>query len=317
MSTNGDNIVQDHEIGLNGNTAVFNTGALPASGARPDPNLERENNWEYSASIQHEIAPRVSATFAYYRRVFYDLEGQNNEAITPCSNVLGAQAGVPCGDWMPFSVTFDDPNGRLAYLSSVGQGVDLASTTFLAFNRDPATRGLTDNLDTTTDLNRSYYNGFELSMQARLPNGGTVFGGWTIHQNIQDTCGLFLNPNGVLQEDLVRDDEDILRGGRFCDQSDIGIPFQHDFKLFGAYPLPWDFEFSGSIQSYSGAERELRWTIRPATIRAASARPARRCSCSSRARTSSLGGTRWTSPSRRSSGLAAGSSRCRPTSTTC
>ena len=82
-----------------------------------------------------------------------------------------------------------------------------------------------------------------------------------MHQTVQDTCGLFQNPNGVLQEDLIADDVDNVRGGRFCDQSAIGIPFRHDFKLFGSYPLPWDFEFSGSIQSYSGAEREARWTV--------------------------------------------------------
>jgi len=64
-----------------------------------------------------------------------------------------------------------------------------------------------------------------------------------------------------MQEDIIRDDEDILRGGIFCDQSALGIPFRNDFKLFGAYPLPGDFEFSGSIQMYSGAERELRWSV--------------------------------------------------------
>ena len=63
-------------------------------------------------------------------------------------------------------------------------------------------------------------------------------------------------------EMCIRDsDEDILRGGIFCDQSALGIPFRNDFKLFGAYPLPGDFEFSGSIQMYSGAERELRWSV--------------------------------------------------------
>ena len=42
---------------------------------------------------------------------------------------------MPCGSWMPFGVAFDDPVGVLP--SMVG-------TTFLAFNRDPATQGLTD-----------------------------------------------------------------------------------------------------------------------------------------------------------------------------
>ena len=44
------------------------------------------------------------------------------------------------------------------------------------------------------------------------------------------------------------------------------MPFRHDFKLFGAYPLPGDFEFSGSIQAYSGGERELTWSVPNAYI---------------------------------------------------
>jgi len=260
LKTNYDGIPQDHEIGLLNNAAVFTEGNVAQSGAQPDPNLQREYNWEYSASLQHEIAPRVSLTAAYYRRVFSDIEQRRNRALATCDQ-LTATANQLCGSWMPFSVTFDDPDGRLAALDRMGQGVTITNPTFLAFNRDEATRGLVDDYDETSDLNHNYYNGFELSMQARLPNGGTLFGGWTMHQTIQDTCGLMGNPNGVSQEDIIRDDEDILRGGRYCDQSSLGIPFRNDFKLFGAYPLPGDFEFSGSIQAYSGSERELRWSI--------------------------------------------------------
>ena len=269
LRTNGDGIAQDHEIGEVGNTAVFSSGALPSAGSRPADDLQREYNWEYSVSLQHEIAPRVSVTAAYYRRVFSDIEQRSNEGLVSCPDPSNVTPGVACGDWMPFVVNFDDPTGRLAHLNSVGQGVELYSGQFIGFNRISNADFLTqygrsyrtDNLDVTSDVNRNYYNGFELSLQARLPNGGTVFGGWTMHQHVQDTCGLTANPNGVFQEDLIRDDEDILRGGQFCDQSALGIPFRNDFKLFGAYPLPYDFELSGSVQAYSGAERELRWTI--------------------------------------------------------
>ena len=62
-----------------------------------------------------------------------------------------------------------------------------------------------------------------VSLNARLPNGGNLFGGWTAHQHIQDTCGLTANPNGIGIEDPIRGaDENILRGGRFCNQSDLG-----------------------------------------------------------------------------------------------
>ncbi len=266
LSTNYDGIAQDHEIGLLGNSTVFREGGVAVPSSRPDDNLQREYNWEYNIGIQHELLPRVSLNIGWYRRVFGDIEARSNQAHIPC-NVATAQAGVPCGSWIPFMVNFDDPGGHVARLRALGQDITIPSGEFLAFDLDPAYRGLVDNLDITSDINRNYYNGFEVSMNARLPNGGNIFGGWTASQHIQDTCGLIVNPNGVSIEDPIRgSDEGIVRGGRWCDQSALGMPFRHDFKLFATYPLPYDFEASGSIQAYSGGERELTWGVPNAYI---------------------------------------------------
>ena len=250
LNTNGDNIAQDHEIGLLNNAAIFAATEFAQADRRPEPDIERPWNLEWTGSIQHEIAPRVSITAAYYRRVFHDIEGTRNVLIQGC-DPLTARAGVPCGSWMPFNVTFDDPTGVLP---------GMVGTTFLAFNRDPATRGLTERLDTTSDLMSNIYNGFEVSIQGRLPNGGTLFGGWTAHQHISNTCDLD-NPNGVGLAEFIDINRNRIQGGRFCNQSEIGIPFRNDFKMFGAFPLPGDFEVSVSVQAYSGNEREVRWQI--------------------------------------------------------
>ncbi|GIT67715.1 MAG: hypothetical protein Ct9H300mP25_11870 [Acidobacteriota bacterium] len=118
------------------NTAVFQATSLAQSGASPDPNLQREYNWEYSASIQHELAPRISMTVAYYRRVFSDIEQRSNRALFPISTRTPQLPGVQCGSWMPFNVTFDDPTGRLAYLSGIGSGVTLYPGQLMAYNQD-------------------------------------------------------------------------------------------------------------------------------------------------------------------------------------
>ncbi|MYJ05123.1 MAG: TonB-dependent receptor [Acidobacteria bacterium] len=261
LSTNYDGIAQDHEIGLLGNSTVFREGGVAVPSSRPADDLQREYNWEYNVGIQHELLPRVSLNVGWYRRVFADIEARSNTLLQSC-NVATAQAGVPCGSWIPFAVNFDDPDGHVARLRALGQDITIPSGQFLAFDLDPAYRGLVNNLDVTSDINRNYYNGFEVSMNARLPNGGNIFGGWTASQHIQDTCGLIVNPNGVSIEDPIRGaDEGITRGGRWCDQSTLGMPFRHDFKLFATYPLPYDFEVSGSIQAYSGGERELTWSL--------------------------------------------------------
>ena len=251
MTTNGDDIVQDHEIGLLNNSAIFNAaGTTPSAGRRADPGIKRENNWEWTASIQHEVAPGVSLTMAYYRRVFYDILGTQNAAIANC-DPRTATAGVACGSWMPFSVTFED---------TLGVAPDLGGQTFLVFNRDPATRGRTDNIDFASDLNANTYNGFELSFDARLPSGGRAFGGWTAQKYIQDTCDLS-NPNGSRLSTFVDGELGVVQGGRFCEQSGLGMPWRSDFKLFAVYPLPNDFFVSGGLQAYAGAEREVRWSV--------------------------------------------------------
>ena len=42
---------------------------------------------------------------------------------------------------------------------------------------------------------------------------------------------------------------------RFCDQSQLDIPFYTQFKLNGSYMLPWQLQVSGTFQSYNGDAR--------------------------------------------------------------
>ncbi len=51
--------------------------------SRPDPNLPRGYNWEYSVVLQRELRPRLSATAGYYRRDFYNLQVNDNLNVGP------------------------------------------------------------------------------------------------------------------------------------------------------------------------------------------------------------------------------------------
>ena len=225
--TNGDDVAQDHEIGLPNNLASFVDRVPPA---RPDPGLEREYNVEYTVGVQHEVAPRVSVTAAYYRRTFYDIEGPDNVLLEP-------------SDYISFTAV------------SPFDGTELT-----IYNLDPSKRGLRDIVDRTSSVNRDLYNGFELSLQARLPNGGTVSGGWTAQQHVRDSCDQE-DPNGVLDSGFANITRRVIRGGRFCQESELGIPFRHDFKVFGVYPLPWEVEVSGVVQSYAGDLLSVIWNV--------------------------------------------------------
>jgi hypothetical protein len=62
---------------------------------------------------------------------------------------------------------------------------------------------------------------------------------------------------------------------RFCDQSVLGVPFRHEFKLSGNVPLWYGFEVSGSLISYAGATAisatnpstalQVNWNVTPTT----------------------------------------------------
>ena len=99
-------------------------------------------------------------------------------------------------------------------------------------------------MDFNSDINRSIYDGLEVSFTARLPKRAVLFGGWSNDRLITVTCDQY-DPNKL----------------RFCDQTGKTFqeygktempPFRNDFKLSGSYPLGWGFEVAGVFMSYAG-----------------------------------------------------------------
>ena len=207
--TNGNDIAQTSEIGPSNDQ---NFGIRP--GRTLDPNFQREYNWEYSASLQHELVPGVSVTTAWYRRAFYDMWGTENTLVETSDYTL-FQATNPID----------------------GTPVDV-------YNLDPAKRGLSNIRDFNSDTNSQVYNGVELSFQARIPGGGTFFGGTTTERTILNTC-----------------DTDDPNDFRYCDQSELDIPWLTEYKLAGYYPLPGGIVANMSLISWPGTTLTTRWSV--------------------------------------------------------
>jgi hypothetical protein len=115
------------------------------------------------------------------------------------------------------------------------------------YNLNRSKQGLVDLLDTTaTDRSqaRVSYNGLEVSFTARLPKGGNMFGGWSADRLITVACS-GNDPNTF----------------RYCDQSQYGIPFRHDVKFAGSYPLPFDMQVGATLQSYAGLPLAVNWAV--------------------------------------------------------
>jgi hypothetical protein len=224
--TDGDGIVQDNEIGPSNN---LNFGK--AAARRPIDGIEREYNMEYSASVQRQLLRNLAVTAAWYRRQYRRLIGEDNTLLDPQR------------DYIPFQVANPLGNGEMITI----------------YNLNPSKRGQVEILDFNSDTNTHISNDFELSFNSRLPNGSTVFGGWSASRNVAVTCDQD-NPNGSNDSDLFFAIT-FLRGGRFCDERQLDIPLRHDFKLAGTLPLPYAFEFSGTIVSFAGNESQVVWEV--------------------------------------------------------
>jgi hypothetical protein len=94
-------------------------------------------------------------------------------------------------------------------------------------------------MSSDSSLRRNTYNGIETGFSARFGQGGTAFGGWSVERTIDVKCDSTWDPNTE----------------RFCDESEYGMPWRHEFKLAGAYPLPLGLQASAALVSWSGSDR--------------------------------------------------------------
>ena len=188
---------------------------------RPDPDLERGYNWEYSASVQHELMERVSMNVGFYRRQFYNLDVTDN-------------LNLAVTDWSPFGITTPtDPRLPLS-----GQPIQM-------YTLNPTKVGTpTDNLRTYSGINRTVYNGFELSANLRREKL-LLFGGINTERRATTTCDERDNPNSA----------------RFCDSIP---PFRTTFKMSGAYQLPWEFQLSGTFMAIPGPDVDANYSVNTA-----------------------------------------------------
>ena len=236
--TNGDDYVQDWEIGLA--SADFGQGV---STPVLDPNLSRPWSALTKIGIERELLTGLSARFYYYRR-----DSQ--------STILLVNRATSLSDYTLFQ--FVNPCVTNAAPGPGGFGcttnASSAPSKLPVYVLNPEAQGRTaSRVYTNTDSSTGYketYEGLEIGFSARLPNGTRILGAWTIDRNVITRCDSQDDPNKLL----------------FCDRSgtnrltghDVGVPYdvpwQKEFKLSGTVPLPGDFRLSSTFQLYSPRE---------------------------------------------------------------
>jgi len=223
-ATNNDGSIQFDEIGP---TTNANFG-LPAGSLQIDPDLKRGNNWEETVSVQHELLPNMSITAGYYRRQFYNLTWAPNLAIDPVA------------DYTPFTIVGPThpnlPNGG-------GEIITL-------YNLNDNKRGQVNRVRTNSPNNTQVYNGFEVSINARLGRG-FAFGSITTERTADNDCTDLddNNPNNL----------------RFCDTV---RPFRTLYKASAAYRLPYEVQIAGTFQARPGIPIGSDYSVTAAIARA-------------------------------------------------
>jgi hypothetical protein len=256
---NPDGTLQAAEIGASTNSnfgkAVVTTTYDPAV-------LEgwhvRQYNWEYSASVQHELVPRVSVSAGWYRRSY-----GNQTTIDDLNASTSSYDG-------PFCINAPvDPNlpGGGGY--QVCGLYDIKPTANAIPPQNVRTHA--DNFGGITDV----FNGFDFGVNARLRGGTLVQGGIGAVRRHYDTCnaplqsltrGITALPFAVATSTVDNPQK------QFCNQT---FPYRPDVKVFASHTLPWDVIISGTYQFSRGVQNPLQpsivadWAVPNATIQQA------------------------------------------------
>ena len=224
---NRDGTILNADGSIQTNEVIGGTSNFGQITQRPDPNLARGYNWEYSAVVQRELLPRVSVTAGYYRRDFYNIQVTDNQNLAAT-------------DWSPYGiVTPTDPR------------LPLSAQPIPMYTMNANKVGVaTDNLITYSTLDKITYNGFEATANARLDKF-LVFGGVTTDRRVSTTC----DGDGATNGNTPRDNPNNLR---FCDAVP---PFKTTVKVSAAYTLPYDVQVSGSFTSIPGPAVSANYTV--------------------------------------------------------
>ncbi|HKH74440.1 MAG TPA: carboxypeptidase regulatory-like domain-containing protein [Vicinamibacterales bacterium] len=211
----------------------------------------RPSNWEFSVGVQRELIPRVALDVGYFRRVWKNFEVVDNLLVTPA-------------DFTRFSLTVPtDPR-----LSTSGQTLSgLYNVVPTKFGQVQNLHALSDNYGKQID----HWNGFDISVNARLQNGLTLQGGMGAGKQIEDNCEIV----AALPEMLNLSAADATaasttgapghwRPADFCHREQ---PMLTGFKALAIYIIPKiDVQISGSFRSTPGTTLTAAYTATNAIL---------------------------------------------------
>ena len=240
FGTNGDDVAQDWEIGIPDDTTFGINNP-----DNPSANLKRQYSDGFSLGLQQEVAAGISMEVNW--RSSYQRNTQFTDNLLRNFSDFGGFGNEGTSILIPRPAP---------YVGSIE-----------IFNISESAGVLTDNLVSNRDGSHNYtakYEAFEVSANARLRGGGTVFGGWVMEKSFVNSC------------DSVTIEGDDPNELRFCDGSAFPIQFRHEFKMSASYPVTLPavgvIQLAGSIrasfadQQFTGGELREAYEVNRTTV---------------------------------------------------
>ncbi len=195
----------------NPNTTTINPAILGGWGVRP-------YDWQFGASVQHQLLPRVSVEAGYTRRWWGNFFVTDN-VLTTAADYDVYSIPVPVHDNLP------------------GGG---GTAQFVAVTAAAAARGAQNYQTSETDYapaRTAYWQGGDFTATARLTSGLTVQGGTSTGRAVRNTCDLYK----ALPE---------LLGTARVDSCDVREKWSTSFRGLASYTVPKiDVLVSASMRS--------------------------------------------------------------------
>jgi hypothetical protein len=152
----------------NPNFLIVNPETLHGWGVRP-------SDWQFGASVQQQLLPRVSAEVGYYRRSFANFFVVDNQRVGPSDY----------DPWTYIAPRHPDLPGGGGY-----------AITQYAITAAAAARGAQSYQTFETDFGDArtqYWHGVDVNVNARLRNGLMMQGGTSTGRGVRDTCDTVVN----------------------------------------------------------------------------------------------------------------------------
>jgi len=226
----------------NPSVATFSENTTVANSDFTNGWFKRGYNWRASAGVEQQLMNRLAVSASYARTIYGNFSVTDNLNLTPA-------------DFDPYCITLPVdsrlPRSGQQLCGLYDQRINVATSNLVGFADDYVDKYAFGGLKQSPQT--EHFNGFDLSMAARLPRSGTFNAGWSVGNTIQNTA---ISANGGLINNsssncfVVDNPEQLTSEVSPCK---FDTPYQHRFRMSGSFELPWQAVIvSGVYQDLPG-----------------------------------------------------------------